>query len=87
MEISKRTSKGSRPDPGAVPESGRLCIPSSTGGKRPKDGVMPFVATLSFGRALEDRDEPPPVMIISKDILPVIPPAGDMIDGILVLDP
>jgi len=26
-------------------------------------------------------------MIIGKDILPVIPPAGDMIDGILVLDP
>jgi hypothetical protein len=28
-----------------------------------------------------------PVMIIGKDILPVIPPAGDMIDGILMLDP
>jgi hypothetical protein len=39
------------------------------------------------GGTLEERQEPQPVMTIGKDILPVIPPAGDMIDGILVLDP
>jgi hypothetical protein len=49
--------------------------------------VLPVGVALFFGRTPEERYQPQPVMVIGKDILPVIPPAGDMIDGIPVTGP